>query len=91
MIASILLITIIKGIFDFDNKSKILISKSFSPVSSTNINAISVFFITSKDFFILSSPSSPSSSIPAVSISTTGPFVIISIVLYTGSVVYAAK
>jgi len=47
----------------------------------------SVFARTAKVFSILKAPNLPISSMPAVSIRTTGPIGSISIDLYTGSVV----
>ena len=63
--------------------------KSFWP-ATTVMTARSVFEMTSLVFSTLMSPRSPSSSKPAVSMSTQGPRGCISIGLYTGSVVVPA-
>ena len=72
--------------------SSVIIFFSGSPNSlSTNTNnAKSMVFIADILFWIRFSPNSPSSSIPAVSIITTGPIPFISMLFLTGSVVVPA-
>ena len=86
---SILLITGINGVFCCLNFS--IQKSSCSMLSSEKtIMATSVFSDASSVFSTRILPSSPTSSKPAVSISTQAPMPLISIALYTGSVVVPA-